>query len=520
VTAPPEPNAIVHELSIPPANVFNVRSFGATGEGKVIDSPAVNRAIDVASQVGGGTVWVPPGTYLSYSIRLRSRIRLYLDSGAVILAAEPPAYATGTDGYDAPEESIASRFPYQDFGHSHWHNSLIWAENIRDVAIEGQGLIWGRGLVNGDFEPGHPPAARPGVGNKAIALLSCQNVILKDISLLQAGHFAVLATGSHNIRTERLEVDTNRDGLNFDCCSKVSVIGCKINAPNDDAVSLKSSYALGRPTVTKDVLITDCTLTGSYVAGTVIGRTYRRLGNDARTISEHYACRVKLGTESSGAFSNIMIKNSVLRGCRGVAIITVDGGVVAGVTVHGLSMYDVRSAPIFVRLGARLNGPKGTVPGRLRRVKISDVYCEQLRTSMPLIVSGIPGHPIEDIEMSHIHMKMKGGGTATMAAVVPPEAAQSYPEPSGHIKSFGSALPACGLLARHVKNINVRKFSLECVRPDQRPAVWLQDIEKGNISLKSASGIVCGQLFRFLENVRNTRVRGPGESPGRPSRNK
>ena len=510
----PESNAILHELSIPPANVFNVRSFGATGDGKTIDSGAINRTIAAASHAGGGTVWFPAGIYASYSIRLRSRIRLYLDQGAIILAAEPPSHASETDGYDPAEPSVASRFPYQDFGHSHWHNSLIWGEDIRDLAIEGPGLIWGRGLVNGDFEPGHPPAARPGVGNKAIALLGSQHVILKDVSIKQAGHCAVLATGTDDIRCEDLKVDTNRDGLNFDCCRGVIVKGCKINSPNDDAVCLKSTYALGRPVFTQDVLISDCTLTGSYVIGTVMDRTYRRLGNDLRTITEHYNCRIKLGTESNGGFRNIMIRNNVLRGCRGIGILTVDGGVAEGITVQGLKMYDVRSAPIFLRLGARLNAPPGTAPGRLRNVKISDVYCEQFYTSLPMIVSGIPGHPIQDIEMSHIHMKMRGGGTARMAAATPPEAVQSYPEPSGHIQCFGPALPACGLFARHVKRLDVRKFTLECVRPDLRPAVWLQDIDAGTISLEHASGVRSGHLFRALGNVRNTRVSSTGRLPG------
>jgi polygalacturonase len=372
-------------------------------------------------------------------------------------------------------------------------------------------------LVNGDFEPGRPPAARPGVGNKAIALLNCRNVILKDISVLQAGHFAVLATGTDNIRISGLKIDTNRDGLNFDCCANVRVLGCNINSPNDDAICLKSSYALGKLAFTQNVLISGCILTGSYVVGTVKDRTYRRLGNDALTIAERYTCRIKLGTESNGGFRNIVIRDSILRGCRGIGIITVDGGIVTGIAVQSLAIYDVRSAPIFVRIGARLNGPEGTVPGILRDVSIRDVYCEQLYTTMPMIVSGIPGHPIENIEMRHIHMKIRGGGTARMAAARPPEAIRSYPEPSGHVKCFGSEFPASGLLARHVKGLNVRNFVLECVRPDLRPPIWMQDIEGGFISLQHASGVSWDRLFRSFQAVRATRVRSPARLPEKHS---
>jgi polygalacturonase len=495
-------------LSIPADTMFNVRLYGATGDGKTIDSGAINRAIEAASHLGGGTVRFPPGLYASYSIRLQSRIRLYLDAGAVILAAEPPPHASDTEGYDVPEESIASRFPYQDFGHSHWRNSLIWGINLHDIAIEGKGLIWGKGLVNGDFEPGHLPAMQRGVGNKVIALFGCQNVLLRDISILEAGHFAVLATGTNNIRVEGLAIDTNRDGLNLDCCRGVRVVRCRINSPNDDGICLKSTYALGKLTLTEDVFIGDCSLTGKYTLGSTLDGTYQLLGNgnEARANVTHRTGRLKLGTESIGGFRTIVMENNVFHGCRGIALETVDGGILEDIRIQGITMRDVRNAPLFIRLGGRLRGPERTVPGKLRHVRIRDVDCEQRYTSMPIIVSGIPGYVIEDVEMSHIHMRMRGGRTARMAAIVPPEEVQSYPDP----EAFGVDLPACGLFARHVKGLIVRNFRLDCARPDARPAVWMQDIDKGNISVERTSGVRAESLFApFHENIRGVRVRRP-----------
>src|SRR5262249_43672858 len=95
--------------------IYNIRSFGAAGDGASIDSPAFNAAIAAAAAAGGGTVLVPPGSYLCHSIRLASFVTLHLAAGAVIVAA-----ARG--GYDAAE-SNAPFEPYQDFGHNHWHNS-------------------------------------------------------------------------------------------------------------------------------------------------------------------------------------------------------------------------------------------------------------------------------------------------------------------------------------------------------------------------------------------------------------
>ena len=117
------------------AGVYNVRDFGARGDGKALDTAAINRAIDVAAAAGGGTVRLPAGNYLSVSIRLKSNITLYLDQGATLVAAEP----TKTVAYDAPEPNPWDK--YQDFGHSHWHNSLIWGENLENVSIMGPGLI-------------------------------------------------------------------------------------------------------------------------------------------------------------------------------------------------------------------------------------------------------------------------------------------------------------------------------------------------------------------------------------------
>src|ERR1700728_183727 len=133
--------------------IFDVRTYGAVGDGKAVDSPAINRAIDAAAAAGGGTVAFPAGTWLSFSIRLKSHVGLYLSQGATILAADSPlpGATTGYNGgtYDAAEPNTAWD-AYQDYGHNHWHNSLIWGEGINDVSITGPGLIYGKGLSFGD----------------------------------------------------------------------------------------------------------------------------------------------------------------------------------------------------------------------------------------------------------------------------------------------------------------------------------------------------------------------------------
>src|SRR3569833_459119 len=135
--------------------MLDVRTFGATGDGRTLDTPAINIAIDSVAAAGGGTLFFPAGNYLCYSIRLRSNIAFYLDAGATIVAADSPAAgATPAPGaaYDPAEPTPAEPTEdnhYQDFGHSHWHNSLIWAEGMENISITGPGRIWGKGLSRG-----------------------------------------------------------------------------------------------------------------------------------------------------------------------------------------------------------------------------------------------------------------------------------------------------------------------------------------------------------------------------------
>ncbi|HEY1202999.1 MAG TPA: glycosyl hydrolase family 28-related protein, partial [Niastella sp.] len=222
------------------AHLFNVKDFGAKGDSAQIDTKAIEAAIAAATAAGGGTVYFPAGRYLSYTIHLRNNICLYIDHGAVLIGAAP----SGEARYDAPEPNQYDA--YQDFGHSHWQNSLIYGEGLHDISIMGPGLIWGKGMVRSTKVP-------EGGGNKAIALKWCRNVIIRDVSILHGGHFAILATGVDNLTIDNLKIDTNRDGMDIDCCRNVRISNCSVNSPYDDGICLKSSYARGVARATENV---------------------------------------------------------------------------------------------------------------------------------------------------------------------------------------------------------------------------------------------------------------------------
>ena len=442
---------------------FDVRAFGAAGNGAALDTAAVNRAIAAAAAAGGGTVRFAAGSYRCHSIRLKSFVALYLEPGATIRAA--PA-----GGYDAAEPT-GPWARYQDFGHNHWHNSLIWGEGIQDAAILGPGLIDGTGLSRGEVaEPGLAASTAPGAADKAIALKSCRNIILRDISIFAAGHFGILATGVDNLTIDDIKIDTNRDGINIDGCRDVRITGCRVNSPWDDGICLKSSFALGKAVATENVTISDCYLTG-YQLGSLLDGSFRPLPAPAQPTG-----RIKLGTESNGGFRNIAVSNCVFESCRGFALETVDGGAAENITVTAITMRDIRNAPIFLRLGARMRGPAGGAVGTMRRVIISGVTCEGRQNAMPAIIAGLPGHPVEDVSLRDIYLLQKGGGAAALATVAPPEEASRYPEPG-----LFAPLPAQGLFVRHARDLEVRHLEIATVTPDARPFVWLGDVNGADV---------------------------------------
>lgn len=450
--------------------IFEVTSFGAKGDGSTIDTPAINRAIETAANSGGGTVRFAAGQYLCYSIRLKSNVALHLDQGAIIIAADPPPEGQA-GGYDDPEP----RQPweeYQDYGHNHWHNSLIWGENLHDVSILGPGRIWGRGLVRSNGPTSHNPKNRRvnGVGNKSISLKNCHNVTLQGFQILKGGWFGVLATGVDNLTIDGLMIDTNRDGMDIDCCRNVQIVNCAVNSPWDDAIVPKSSYALGYTRATENLEITNCYVTGAYEVGTMLDGTWQKFPAGKKV---PHTGRIKLGTESNGGFKNITISNCVFDGCQGLALETVDGALLEDVAITNITMRDIVSAPIFMRLGSRLRGPaESTRTGTLQRVIVSNVVCSNAAPEFGCIISGVPGHEIQDVKLHHIYIQHRGGGTKEQAAISPPEDERKYPEPN----MFGT-MPSQGFYLRHVRNIDVSDVEVAAISKDARPAFVLQNVD-------------------------------------------
>ena len=438
--------------------VYHVRDYGAKGDGKTLDHIAINKAIEAANTNGGGQVVLSAGTYLCGSIRMKSNVDLHLTAGARILAAPASMKA-----YD--ESEVFGAPEYQDGGHTYFHNSLIWAEGQQNVSITGRGMIDGEGLTKKDTEKGgNVQGGSIGTGDKAIALKLCRNVTIRDITIYRGGHFAIIVTGCDIGTIDNVTIDTNRDGIDIDCCKYFTVSNTKVNTPNDDAIVLKSSYALKRPVLCEHILITNCIVTG-YKLGTFLDGTY---------VPEkvNWVCgRIKLGTESNGGYRNITISNCSCMWSSGLAFEEVDQGRMENIVVTNISLSHVHHYPIYITTGCRNRGPKErTDVSSARDISINNVIADDCDSLAGIIITGMEGEPIRNVSLSDIRIQYRGGGKKVTKPYR--EQATNYPEPR-----WAGPTPAYGLFARHVDGLQLRNVKFELIRPDERPDIILEDVK-------------------------------------------
>ncbi len=451
---------------------------------------AINAAIVAAHARGGGEVVLPAGRHLSFSIRLLSGVTLRLEEGCVLEAADPARHGGAYDPAEPNPHDL-----WQDFGHSHWHNSLIWGEDVEDVAIIGPGRIDGAGLTRegpgsrwrkqaGEFplsmaglsaeamaELSPRVEAMAGLGNKAIALKRVKRARIEGLTISRGGHFAVLATGCEDLILRDLVVDTNRDGLDIDACRDVLVAGCRVNTPNDDAIVLKSSLALGEPIATENVIIESCEVSG-FDLGTMLDGTFGR----TQLVSpdqDRVTGRIKLGTESNGGFKDITIRDCRFVRSRGLALEVVDGGTMENVVCERLHLREVTTAPIFLRVGDRRRGPEGTPLGAMRNIVLRDIDAFDVLPDYAATLAGLPASPIQDVTLSNIRLSYRGGGAVEWSERRPGDLPDAYPEPS----MFGPS-PVHGLWARHVDGLRIDNLTIETATPDPRPERLFENVRE------------------------------------------
>ena len=270
-------------------------------------------------------------------------------------------------------------------------------------------------------------------GNKAIALKRCRNVAIRDVTMVNGGHFGILPTAVDNFRIDNLVIDTNRDGIDIDCCKNVRISNTTVNSPNDDAIVLKSSYALNEVRDTENVTIDNCMVSG-YDVGTLIDgtfktgpvRAYGPASSAAR--SPTAASRTSPSPTSSSTTAAAWRWRPSTAGCWKTS----------RSATSPCATFRCRSSSGWAPACA---APPACRSASCAGSASATSSCYDADPRYPSTIAGIPGHGIEDVRISDVRHHMVGGLTTGDAVQDPPELEDAYPEPS----MFGT-LPGVRLL--------------------------------------------------------------------------
>lgn len=481
-------NAITLQVLVCAAQpVFNVKDYGAVGNGSHLDSTNINNAIAAAGAAGGGIVTFPAGNYFCGSIHLTNNITLYLSNNAVILASPV--------NMDPPEINVYSN--YQDFGHSFFHDSLIWGESLTNIAFAGSGEINGNGALS-------TAQIFHGMGDKALALAGCTNVTITGVTFTNGGHFAILADACYNMLVSGIQIlETNqRDGFNLVDSSDVTVTNCLIES-SDDAMVIKSDYALGE----------------------IIGGSNIHIMNCQITSTENSA--LQFGSETVGNFSDVSWANIGIGGAgkAGIGITSQNGSIIDGVTYDNIQMTNC-ACPIFLKLdeitngiplGVGLGSPDPSI-GAIRNISINNVAAYQSTLFGKTNTSTIDGYsatnPIENVVFSNVTVSAPGGEPATAIANDPVQNTTDWtPDHMG-------LRPSYGWYVRYARNISFTNCAAHFDTNDDRPAIIADTVT--NILIGGFSADVgwnntnydLGFLSKGIYDVENATATTNAPAPG------
>ena len=478
--------------------IINVRDVGAIGDSVAIDSIAINRAISSIRNEIAIKLIFPKGEYKCLSIALRSNMEVEFEAGCKIIAAE---FVKGIQEYDLPEENANNI--YQDFGHSHWRNSLFYAIKAKNIKIFGKGEIIGDNLCregpgpiwkqNGEFPDSMKSLSRAqleelaperdtmlGRGNKAFGFCDCRDISIDGITILNGGHFAILATNVTRLKLTNLLIDTNRDGIDIDCCRDVLVEECTVNSPNDDAIVLKSSLARGRKIASKNISINHCQVCG-YDQGSVYNKAFTQRQSFAPD-QDRVTGRIKIGTETNGDFENVRISNCKFKRSRGLAIESVDGANIVGIHIENIEMEDVTTSPLFIKLGARMRGPMGSHIGSIKNIKIRNLSATNILGDYSAMILGLKDNLIENIDIGNINLEYSKASakiTPILSDIIETTRA-NYPEPSMH-----GTTPASGFWIENANTIIIEGLVIKTHPSDLRQEILVRSASHTSINSKT-----------------------------------
>ena len=457
-----------------PTDMFNVQDFGAIGDDDKLDTLPIQKAIDDCNKAGGGHVWFPPGKYITGTIHIKSNVTMSLDHGAELLGSQE-----------------LKDYPLDDLRPSREGNSecLLYAQDATNIRFEGLGVIDGRGQP--EF---FPKRAGPGGRDNRPRLLrfeNCTQVTFSGLTYKNPAFWGIHIVDCKDVHFTGVKIrmrgnHSNNDALDIDACEDVLIENCDITS-GDDGICLKSTLGPCR-----NIKVRDCIVSSATAA-------------------------LKFGTSSYGGFIDVDVSNCYFYDCPmgAIKLQAVDGGRLENVSISRIVMDDVGS-PLFIRLGNRGRTytkntktgsnqgskvkPEGADVGTIKNIHIKDVVANvtfqnrekatrdhgdkravekspektdrEKAMAGPIMITGIPGHYVEDIVLENFVITYPGQGTEAESKREVPEEIARYPE-----QYFFGVLPSWGAYIRHAKNVTFKNVTMTTREADERVKFVTDDVQ-------------------------------------------
>jgi hypothetical protein len=458
------------------AALYNVRDFGAKGDGNTLDTIAIQKAIDACHNDNGGTVVIPAGNFLCGTIELKSYVTLHLSSNGCLLGSPKREDYSAGNGVPPGNGNIV----------------FIYAVNGENISIEGNGKIDGNGAAFYTGKGDNTGPGQKGVGGNfdrphLLIFYQCKNLLLRNAFFTASAYHCCRILKCNQVHIDGIRiynrVNKNNDGFHFNDSRYVHIINCDIQC-QDDACALFGSNQF--------VTISNCSFSTRWSVFRFGGGESQNITVSNCLIYDTYGCPIKISA-GRASIENFSFSNIIMRNVTGPIGIGFSG------TSSNNNTNTGNTTKPYIR-HVSFNGIRATtVQQPINHPDIPfDVHVYEGEKNSCITLNAMGDYYLEDISFTDIHIKYAGGGTKEQAAKrdIPNVAAEYF----GAWESAPAGPPSYGMYARNVKGLSLYNVRFEYENEDKRPALVFDNVQDATIVGFSAQGSAGTELLRLINS--------------------
>ncbi len=455
---------------------YNITDYGAVGDGKTLNTVAIQKAIDACFTDKGGTVLIPAGDFIAGTIELKSNITLHISTSGKLLGSPKREDYTAGKGVPPGNGNIV----------------FLYAVSAHNVSIEGKGTIDGNGLAFYNGKGDNTGPGQHGVGGNFDRphlgiFFQCTNLRLRDVYCTASAYHCFRILRCRQVYADAVRiynrVNRNNDGFHFNDCQYVHVTNCDVQC-QDDACALFGSNQF--------VTISGCSFSTRWSIFRFGGGASQNITITNCLIYDTYGCPIKISA-GKASIENLSFSNIIMRNVTGPIGIGFSGP-------SGTASTDKEPTTKPYIRDIVFNAIRATVVAQ--PIDHPDIHfgvsIREGEKNSCITLNAMGEYYLENISFTDVQVKYAGGGTAAQAAKTVPAVAAEYfgvwdPAPGGP--------PAYGLYARNVKGLSLQNVRFEYDQPDARPAIILDNVEDAVMNGLSIMGNTGSEAIRLTDTT-------------------